>query len=136
MSRHASDPQAGFTFNEVLAALGLIVFVVLAYSLSSIGVIRDQTISDKLTAAIHLAQDKMEQLQANRNLTNDDRCPGAGDRAISATGAAGGIFDRCWRIADSPLGSHLKQVDVTVSWRDYENRKVSITSLVFVDMES
>ncbi|MCM3904647.1 MAG: hypothetical protein ND866_23365 [Pyrinomonadaceae bacterium] len=123
--------QKGFTFNEVLVAINVIVIAILGYSLSTIGVIRGNLTNDNTTAAINLAQDKMEQLKAQKNLVNDDRCPSAGDRAITAIGTLNGIFDRCWRIVDSPLGPHLKQIDVTVSWRDRENREIIVTTLVY-----
>jgi hypothetical protein len=123
--------QAGFTFNEVLVAINVIVIAILGYSLSTVGVIRGNLTNDNTTAAINLAQDKMEQLKAQKKLVNDDRCPSAGDRGITATGTLNGIFDRCWRIVDSPLGPHLKQIDVTVSWRDRENREIIVTTLVY-----
>ena len=123
--------QKGFTFNEVLVAINVIAIAILGYSLSTVGVIRGNLTNDNTTAAINLAQDKMEQLKAQKNLVNDDRCPSAGDRAITATGTLNGIFDRCWRIVDSPLGPHLKQIDVTVSWRDRENREIIVTTLVY-----
>jgi Tfp pilus assembly protein PilV len=123
--------QKGFTFNEVLVAINIIVIAILGYSLSTVGVIRGNLTNDNTTAAINLAQDKMEQLKAQKNLVNDDRCPGSGDHAITATGTLNGIFDRCWRIVDSPLGPHLKQIDVTVSWRDRENREIIVTTLVY-----
>jgi Tfp pilus assembly protein PilV len=123
--------QKGFTFNEVLVAINVIVIAILGYSLSTVGVIRGNLTNDNTTAAINLAQDKMEQLKAQKNLVNDDRCPGSGDHAITATGTLNGIFDRCWRIVDSPLGPHLKQIDVTVSWRDRENREIIVTTLVY-----
>jgi type II secretory pathway pseudopilin PulG len=123
--------QKGFTFNEVLVAINVIVIAILGYSLSTVGVIRGNLTNDNTTAAINLAQDKMEQLKAQKNLVNDDRCPSSGDHAITATGTLNGIFDRCWRIVDSPLGPHLKQIDVTVSWRDRENREIIITTLVY-----
>jgi hypothetical protein len=123
--------QKGFTFNEVLVAINVIVIAILGYSLSTIGVIRGNLTNDNTTAAINLAQDKMEQLKAQKNLVNDDRCPSAGDHAITATGTLNGIFDRCWRVVDSPLGPHLKQIDVTVSWRDRENREIIVTTLVY-----
>jgi hypothetical protein len=66
-----------------------------------------------------------------KKLVNDDRCPNSGDQAITATGTPNGIFNRCWRIFDSPLGPHLKQIDVTVSWRDRENREIIVTTLVY-----
>jgi Tfp pilus assembly protein PilV len=123
--------QKGFTFNEVLVAINVIVIAILGYSLTTVGVIHGNLTNDNTTAAINLAQDKMEQLKAQKNLVNDDRCPSAGDRAITATGTLNGIFDRCWRIVDSPLGPHLKQIDVTVSWRDRENREIIVTTLVY-----
>jgi type II secretory pathway pseudopilin PulG len=123
--------QKGFTFNEVLVAINVIVIAILGYSLSTVGVIRGNLTNDNTTAATNLAQDKMEQLKAQKNLVNDDRCPSAGDRAITATGTLNGIFDRCWRIVDSPLGPHLKQIDVTVSWRDRENGEIIVTTLVY-----
>ena len=125
--------QTGFTFNEVLVAVNVIVIAVLGYSLSTVGVIRGNLTNDNTTVAINLAQDKMEQLKAQKKIVNDDRCPSSGDHAITATGTADGAFDRCWRIADSPLGPHLKQIDVKVSWGDRENREIILTTLVYTE---
>jgi Tfp pilus assembly protein PilV len=124
--------QGGFTLNEVLVAMNVVVVAVLAYSLSSGGIMRGRLANDNVTVAIHLAHDKMEQLKAQTNLANDNRCPGAGEHGLSPSGSAGGIFDRCWSIADSSFGAGLKQVDVRVSWQDYENREIAMTTLVFV----
>jgi Tfp pilus assembly protein PilV len=124
--------QSGLTFNEVLVAMNIIVVAIMGYSLSTAGVIRGQTANDNFTVALHLAQDKMEQLKAQVNLVNDNRCPSAGDHGLSATGSAGGIFERCWKIADSSLSASLKQVDVTLSWRDYANHQITMATLVFV----
>jgi Tfp pilus assembly protein PilV len=123
--------ESGFTFNEVLVAINVIVIGVLGYSLTTVGVIRGNRANDNATIAINLAQDKMEQLRAQRKLVNDNRCPG--DRAITATGAPGGIFDRCWRIFDSSFGLHLKQIDVTVAWREPEIREIIVTTLMYTE---
>ena len=123
--------EQGFTFNEVLVATSITVVAVLAYSLSAVGVIRGQKRSDNLTVAIQLAQDKMEQLKSQTDMANENRCPNAGERELSATGMAGGIFDRCWTISDSAFGANLKQVNITVSWRDYENHEVTISTLIY-----
>jgi prepilin-type N-terminal cleavage/methylation domain-containing protein len=125
--------QAGFTLNEILVAMNVIVIAVLGYSLNTVGVIQGNMANDNMTIAINLAQDKMEQLKAQKNMINDDRCPGSGDHAITAIGAANGIFNRCWKIADSLLGPHLKQIDVTVSWRDRESREIIVSTLVYAD---
>lgn len=135
-SINMSKRQKGFTFNEVLVAMNVIVVAVLGYSLSSVGLIRGQMTNENFTIAMNLAQDKIEQLKAQTILANDNRCPGAGERGVSATGAAGGIFDRCWRIADSSLGANLKQIDVTVSWRDHQSREITLSTLVFLGGDS
>ncbi|HEY5542506.1 MAG TPA: hypothetical protein VIM04_04510 [Candidatus Binatia bacterium] len=128
-----TERQAGFTFNEVLVAMNVIMIAVLGHSLSSVSVIRDQAVNDNLAVAIHLAQDKIEQLKSQANPTNENRCPESGERGISAVGASGGIFDRCWRTSDSSLGSSLKQIDVRVSWRDYQPREVTLSTVIFID---
>ena len=129
--RFVGSQQKGFTFNEVLVAINVIVIAILGYSLSTVGVIRGNMTNDNMTIAINLAQDKMEQLKAQKKLVNDDRCPRAGDRAITATGTPNGLFDRCWRIFDSPLGPQLKQIDVMISWRDHEKREIVVSTLVY-----
>lgn len=129
--RNKVRKQAGFTFNELLVAMNIVAVAVLGYSLSSGDVIRRQLTSDNSTVAINLAQDKLEELQARPNLTDADLCPSGGDRGISAKGSGAGIFDRCWKIAASPLGSNLKQLDVTVAWRDHADHQVNLSTLIF-----
>lgn len=131
IGRKKIGSQAGFTFNELLVAMNLIVVAVLGYSLSSGDVIRRQMTSDNSTVAINLAQDKLEELQARSSLTDGDLCPSGGDRGIAAKGSGAGIFDRCWKIAASPLGTNLKQLDVIVAWRDHADRQVRLSALIF-----
>jgi Tfp pilus assembly protein PilV len=124
--------QDGFTFNEILAALGIAVVTVMGYSLSSVQLIQRHTTSSNSTIAIHLAQDKLEELQSRKNIADVDLCPGAGDHALSANPATPGIFHRCWRVAPSALGVGLKQLDVIVSWRDTEPREITLSTLIYV----
>jgi Tfp pilus assembly protein PilV len=124
--------QAGFTFNELLVAMNIVAVAVLGYSLSSFDIVRRQTVSGNSTAAVHLAQDKIEALQARDHLIDDDVCPSGGDRGISATGGASGAFDRCWRVSPSSLGARLKQIDVTVTWRDHSTHQVTLSTLIFI----
>jgi len=133
--RHLLLRRDGSTFNELLVSMNIIAVAVLGYSLSSIGVFRQQTISDNSTIAIHLAQDKMEALQALNLFLDIDLCPSGGDRGISAKSGVAGIFDRCWKIAQSPLDNRLKQIDVTVSWRDHQDHRVALSTLVFTGNE-
>jgi Tfp pilus assembly protein PilV len=128
-----AERQTGFTLNEVLVSINVIIIAILGYSLSTVGVIRGNMTNDNTTVAINLAQDKLEQLRAQKKIVNDDRCPSSGDHAITSTGIANGIFDRCWRIADSPLGPELKQINVTVSWRDREKHEIIVATLVYTE---
>lgn len=130
---HRRSSAAGFTFNELLIAMSVIVIAVLGLSMTTIAVIRGNKGNDNFAAAVNLAHDKMEQLKASKHLIIDDRCPGAGDNGMSGSGAPGGIFDRCWRITQSALGTGLKQVDVTVSWREPESHEITLSSLMFID---
>jgi prepilin-type N-terminal cleavage/methylation domain-containing protein len=123
--------QRGFTFIEILISIGLIAVGILGFSLNTMGVIRGNHISGNYTVAANLAQDKLEQLKAEATFANADLCPDSGEQGLAATGVAGGIYNRCWIIKDSPLGDELKQIDVTVSWRDYIPRAVTVSTLVF-----
>jgi Tfp pilus assembly protein PilV len=125
--------QEGFTFNEVLISIALIAIGILGFSLNTVSVIQGNHVSGNITTATNLAQDKMEELKAQMSFKDMDNCPDAGDRSLTATGAPGGIYDRCWAIKDSsiPGAEGLKEVSVTVRWRDYLPREVSLSTLVF-----
>jgi len=125
--------QAGFTFHELLVAMSIATVAVLGYSVSTVSVIRGGQAAANFTIAVNLAQDKVEQLKAVAIAGNVDRCPTAGDLGITALGVPGGIFDRCWRITDSPLGSYLKQIEVRVIWHDFEDREVVLARLIYRD---
>ena len=124
--------QRGYTFNELLAAMSLCMVAVMSYSLNSASMFRQQTVNGNATIALQLAQDKLEELQARRNPADENRCPSGGDLGLSAGGGGGGRFDRCWRIQPSLLGADLKQLDVTVTWRDFQPVEVTLSALVFV----
>ena len=131
-TRHrVSGGQEGYTFNEVLISIALIGIGILGFSVNTVGVIQGNYTSSNFTIATNLAQEKMEQLKAQAALANVSYCPDSGEKGLTATGASGGIYDRCWTITDSPLGDGLKRIDVTVSWRDSASRAVSVSTLVF-----
>lgn len=123
--------QTGLTFNELLVAMNIAVVAVLGYSLSSVDALRRQTAAANSTVAIHLAQDKVESLLAVQNPSDADLCPSGGEHGISATGLSPGRFDRCWKVSPSAFGANLKQIDVSVSWRDHEPHQVTFSTLVY-----
>jgi Tfp pilus assembly protein PilV len=133
MLRLIRDPsrQLGYTFNEILVAMAITGIGILGYGATTASVLRGNQASANYTIAVNLAQDKMEQLRSRAGLGTENRCPGAGENGLNAMGIPGGIFDRCWRIDDSPHGVNLKQIEVVVSWRDAQPRSVALVTLVY-----
>ena len=125
--------QDGFSYTEVLVSVAVVCIGVLGFSLNTVSVVRGNLASASTTIAANLAQDKLEQLSALPVLNNVDRCPDSGERSISASGAPGGIFKRCWTIIDSSVGSGLKEISVTVSWQDSSERAVTLSTLLFTE---
>lgn len=123
--------QDGFSFHELLTAMSIVSFAVLGYAAGTVSVMRGSKVTANYSVAINLAQDKVEQLKSAGAAVNENSCPGGGDVGINALGGAGGIFNRCWQVGDSPLGSQLKQVEVRVSWIDFEPREVVFSKLVY-----
>lgn len=133
MLRFIKSPlrQQGFTFNEILVAMVITGIGVLGFAATTVSVIRGNYTSSNYTVAVNLAQDKMEQLRGLAGISNENRCPAAGENGLNAAGGVGGIYNRCWRISDSPLGMNLKQIEVIVAWRDPEPRSVTLATLVY-----
>lgn len=125
--------QHGFTFNELLVAMSITGIGVLGYAVNTVTVIRGNQTSGNYTVAVNLAQDKMEQLRSRTDLRDENRCPSAGETGLNAVGAGGGIFNRCWKVGESLLGTNLKQIEVTVTWRDSEPRSVTLATLVYTE---
>jgi prepilin-type N-terminal cleavage/methylation domain-containing protein len=125
----------GFTLIEIIVAIALIAIGILGFSLNTIGIIQGNFISGNYTIATSLAQDKMEELLGQTSFTDVDNCTSPPDQDITATGETGGIYDRCWKIADpsTSLGANVKQIDVTVSWQDFLSRTVKVSTLVFTE---
>lgn len=128
----SKDSQEGFTLIEILFSMALIGIAVLGFTMQMAGIIKGNYKSSNFTAATNLAQDKMEQIRAQRAWDNANYCPDSGEQNLSATGVPGGYYRRCWVVRDSPLGNALKQVDVTVSWRDSAVHAVTLSTLVFI----
>jgi prepilin-type N-terminal cleavage/methylation domain-containing protein len=131
MSRLRSLPrpfQEGFTFNEVLVAMTVVAVVVTGLFLGTMSLMRGNRANDNITTAVNLAQHKLEQLRSSRILRDDDRCPAGGEKTLAA---GGGLFDVCWKIAPSGLGPWLKEVEVTVTWREQGDREIRFSTVVF-----
>jgi type IV pilus assembly protein PilV len=137
--------QMGFTVIEVMIAITILAIGLLGVASMQINAIRGNSLSDNITCALALAEDKMEELMAldysdpaleDTLLKNNDDLTGIAkelvdkqEPLINETGKSdAGHFRRVWNIADdTPIESN-KTVTVIVLW-DNDKHQVSLTSV-------
>jgi type II secretory pathway pseudopilin PulG len=124
----------GFTLNEILISMLLIIIGILGFSLNTMGVLRGGRTSSNITIATNLAQDKMEQLKVGTLPT----CPtattsGCFDGPLNSRGTSSppGIHNRSWVVTVNSPDTGLSKIDVTVSWTDDSPRQIIFSTLVF-----
>ncbi len=137
--------QKGFTMIEVMIALVILTVGFLGIASLQLNAIKGNNLSDNITSALTLAEDKMEELLGldyeNPELrdlvtgNNDDLGmidPGWIDREelnINESGKANtGHFRRVWNIADNMPIENNKTIRVIVTW-DNDSHQVSLTSV-------
>ncbi len=110
--RRRRSAQAGFTLVEVMIALLLTVIAVIGI----VGLYRVEAgasnISQHMTEAAALAQDKSEVLRTQAAATG-------GPEIINVLGQIGqpdSIYTRSWTVTPDPLGQPFVDVVVTVKW--------------------
>lgn len=132
--------QQGFTLIEILIALSLMTIGVLSFSLTTVGVIQGHVSSRNFTAAIHLAQTRLEQIQAlalESPVCPSSKLPVCSDsdgtlNFLGTTEPPGLIFQRAWVITPDSPEPGLTKIDVTVSWTErLLNRRYKLSTLVF-----
>ena len=126
----ARGRPAGFTLIEVLASLSIFTVAVLGLAVGATSVIRANQTALYQAIATDLAQDKLEELKGN---TATSIIPGG-----PVTSVVTGVpvtFSRSWTV-NSPCtvgGSfvaNLRCINVTVTWFDYKNNTLTISSAV------
>lgn len=124
----------GFTFMELMVALGIFTIVLLAIAGMQIAAIRANSFANNMSTAVILAQDKMEELKRlayNHSQLTDD-------------GDANDLLDienpdhqehldrgyiRVWNISDNNPVNGTKTVAVIVGWRNWRH-KVEIQTII------
>jgi type IV pilus assembly protein PilV len=137
--------QGGFTVIEVMIAITILAIGLLGIASMQMNAIRSNSMSDNITCALALAEDKMEELMGLKYSdpaledtvfkNNDDLAviaKGLVDKQephIDETGKSdAGHFRRVWNIAEDKPIDNNKTVTVIVLW-DNDKHQVSLTSI-------
>jgi prepilin-type N-terminal cleavage/methylation domain-containing protein len=146
MTRHFEQDQKnrekGFTLIEVLVAIVILTFGLLAVGTMQISAIRGNFMGGNTSIALSLASEKMEDL-LNKDFNHAelvDSVSGNNTTLSSTTSVdnyeyvaeegivgAGGFYRRIWNVADETSPTR-KSVVVIVTWENNRHR-VSITSI-------
>lgn len=114
---------SGFTLIEVLVAMAIFSIAVLGLAVGATTVMRSNKTSYFNTIGTNLAQDKMEELKAKTasSIASGSDTPSA---------VYGVSFSRSWTVtADQPTKG-VNKIDVTVTWTDYKQNNLTISSAV------
>lgn len=110
--------KAGFSLIELLVAMTIFAIAALGLSAGVALVSRAGALSDHLTRATILAQDKLEELASHGE-------PLAGGADAPLPG-----FAREWTVAPDDPDTGVTRVDVTVTWEGHESHSLSLATVV------
>ena len=129
--------NSGFSLIEVLVATSIFSVALLGLAMGATSVIRQNQTSLHTTIATNLAQDKLEELKAKTTANIDTS--GSPEDGLTVSGVPV-KFNRSWTVVlggstingniNCPNVVEFKCVTVTVSWTDYTNRQVTVSSAV------
>jgi Tfp pilus assembly protein PilV len=103
---------------EVLVALAMFSLSAPAIAVGVSLSVRTSHISENLTVATILAQDKLEELRAHsgfRSAGGDTPRPG---------------FSREWSVATDSPETGMTRIDVSISWSDYDSHALALATVV------
>ncbi len=117
---------------EVLFAIFIIVFVLFSLNRMTVLVMRSNSLNDRTSSAIDLAQDKIEELKSAlpisailldlQTANNNDLASTSNfdfqESNIDGLGRPGGIYTRTWNVADNSPKAGMKSVAIIVTWMD------------------
>jgi Tfp pilus assembly protein PilV len=112
--------QAGVSLTEVIVATSIFASTVLGLMNAFLNTTKAAMFTENSSAAITLAQDKLEQLRSLPS-TNSQLAAGTWPDSLNplaANATTGGIFTRSWTVTNNTPVTGMKRVEMRVSWRD------------------
>lgn len=119
--------EAGFTVMEVLVAMSIFTIAILGLAASATSIMRANQTSQFHTAAVHLAQDKLEELRS-RTVANIAGCNLNCDNPVPTHQNV--AYTRTWVVTPNFPVAGVSQVAVTVQWIDRAPNSLTVTSAV------
>jgi len=99
---------------------------VLGLAIGAASIMRGNQAALYSTIATNLAQDKLEELKAKTS-ANINTTGSPENKSVSGVPVT---FTRSWTVASNSPTTGVKQIDITVSWTDYTNHSVTLSSAV------
>ena len=125
MIKILNDHKA-FTLIEVMIAVSILTVGLLAVGAMQISAIRGNDFSNNTSAALILAEEKMETL-LHTDYNDSELNDGAhGPETVDEAGQAGGSFNRTWTV-DTYSNPDYKEITMTVEWGD--DHQITLVSI-------
>ena len=126
--RAEKDLVDGFTLIEVLVSMFIFSIAILGLAVGATSIMRANQTSYYNTLATNWAQDKLEELKA-MTASSITACSTNCDSPAKTAGNV--TFTRTWTVTSPCNGvSGLKCISITVTWTDYTNHTLAISSAV------
>ena len=116
--RNIFKKEKGFSLIEMLIAMSVLAFGMLAAASMQYSTIRNNTTGNTSTQANSLARAQLEMLKS-QDIGSTELAVGdyVEPAPVDANGNPGGIYNRSWRI--DPLGTSARRIRVTVEWTKF-----------------
>ena len=120
-------PCGGFTVVEVLVSMAIFSIAILGLSAGAASIMRANQTSYFQTIALNLGQDQLEELKATTVTT---LAPCNADCDVPKPTYENVQYTRTWTVASNTPVPGVTRIDVTVTWTDYTNHTLTISTLV------
>jgi prepilin-type N-terminal cleavage/methylation domain-containing protein len=119
---HRLTGRRGFTLIEVIVALFVISITVMALGPMMAGITRGNIYGQYVTIASGRIQEKVEELK-NKPYAN----------VVSGTESLTGLaMTRTWTVVAEPVPNALKEVDISVDWKDRMGQSQHVSLKTFI----